>query len=95
MRRDAIEGGIARVGWPTSANLPTNHAGNERKGVEVKSRKQKRPWQKPELVVLVRSQKEEAILLACKYYGGEGAEDTYAGCYLIEDCAICYTYGMS
>jgi len=32
---------------------------------EIKTEKQ--PWQKPELVVLVRSKPEEAVLTTCKF----------------------------
>jgi len=36
------------------------------KGGEVKSRKQKKQWQRPQLVVLVRNRPEEGILNSCK-----------------------------
>jgi hypothetical protein len=37
---------------------------------EIKT--QRKQWQKPELIVLVRSKPEEAILLGCKYDVGNG-----------------------
>lgn len=38
---------------------------------------QKKKWEKPELIVLVRGKPDEAILLACKwgFYGGAGSQD--------------------
>ena len=43
----------------------------------------KKEWQKPELIVLVRSKPEEAVLAACKAWGGPwGADpqDVQEGC---------------
>jgi hypothetical protein len=41
----------------------------------------KKQWQKPELIVLVRSKPEEAVLAACKYWGDpSGAESQEFGC---------------
>jgi len=34
--------------------------------MDRKTNSEKRPWSKPELVVLVRGNPEEAVLLACK-----------------------------
>ncbi len=35
-------------------------------------KKPKKSWQKPELIILVRSNPEEAVLLSCKHGGGGG-----------------------
>jgi hypothetical protein len=58
-------------------------------------------WSKPELVVLVRSKPEEAVLGGCKVtaeLGGPGA--TFASCVLLNDkqkCTlnVCQTTGTS
>jgi hypothetical protein len=34
--------------------------------MDKKRSKYKKPWQKPELIVLVRSKPEEAVLVVCK-----------------------------
>jgi hypothetical protein len=34
--------------------------------MDARIKTEKRPWQKPELIVLVRSQPEEAVLTGCK-----------------------------
>jgi len=34
--------------------------------MDKNSRPEKKPWQKPELIVLVRSKPEEAVLVICK-----------------------------
>jgi hypothetical protein len=54
-------------------------------------------WKKPELIVLVRSKPEEAVLLACKHYPdvGSGASDFAFGCKL-EGCgAWCTAWSAS
>ena len=40
----------------------------------------KKRWQKPELIVLVRSKPEEAVLWACKDISSPGAQNTAGGC---------------
>jgi hypothetical protein len=40
---------------------------------------EKRPWQKPELVVLVRSQPEEAVLTGCKNPSAKAVYATATG----------------
>ncbi len=40
--------------------------------MDKKSLHHKKPWQKPELIVLVRSKPEEAVLTVCKNSGAEG-----------------------
>jgi hypothetical protein len=45
--------------------------------------KMKKTWEKPELVVLVRSRPEESVLAHCKTGGIEGAEGGFHGqCFL-------------
>jgi len=41
----------------------------------------KKTWVTPELIVLVRSRTEEAVLLACKVYEGPGVDP-----YNLDDC---------
>jgi hypothetical protein len=41
---------------------------------------EKKQWTKPELIVLVRSKPEEAVLSACKRAGGSGADVVQVGC---------------
>ena len=40
----------------------------------------KKPWRKPELIVLVRGNPEESVLTACKVLGGAGYHNTNNGC---------------
>jgi len=42
------------------------------------SKTEKKPWEKPELIVLVRSTPEELVLAACKYLGKKTAANTNA-----------------
>ncbi len=44
---------------------------------EIKTKKKQ--WQKPELIVLVRSKPEEAVLGACKFVGTAGPSDPQCG----------------
>ena len=39
----------------------------------------KKEWHKPELIVLVRSKPEEAVLAACKWYTPFSGPGSYAG----------------
>jgi hypothetical protein len=41
----------------------------------------KKVWQRPELVVLVRSMPEEAVLGNCKGTGGTSRDSLNGGCY--------------
>jgi hypothetical protein len=41
----------------------------------MKAQPTKKTWQKPELIVLVRSKPEEAVLLACKVPGNKTGPD--------------------
>ena len=40
----------------------------------------KKPWQKPELVVLVRGNPEESVLTSCKVIGSLGYHNTNNSC---------------
>ena len=58
-------------------------------------------WIKPQLIVLVRSSKDEAVLSACKGYSGTSGLTTYQnGCfmrYLFEErvCTECAMYSSA
>ncbi len=56
----------------------------------------KKQWRKPELVVLVRTNPEEAILGYCKTSSDTGPSDLYSGCYEDElNCTSCLYFGGS
>jgi hypothetical protein len=56
----------------------------------------KKPWNKPELVVLVRGKPEEAVLAACKgYYLHEGSVHDYNNCMGGSGCPACDGIGDS
>jgi hypothetical protein len=47
----------------------------------------KKKWQKPELIVLVRNEPEEAVLTGCKGLDtGASSDDVFDGCRLQPDC---------
>ena len=48
-------------------------------------------WQKPQLIVLVRSKPQEALLQACKGVGS-GPEDWDHGCTAVPGCVACDQY---
>lgn len=49
---------------------------------------EKKEWGEPELIVLVRSKPEEAVLSICKYPAKPGGWNNYnAGCYVEQDLA--------
>jgi hypothetical protein len=55
----------------------------------------KKEWRKPELIVMVRSTPEEAVLVACKFMGPQTANTgTYFFCSHYEEpidlCPECY-----
>ena len=52
----------------------------------------RRAWSRPELIVLVRSGPEEAVLTTCKVVGGVQADVTiHIGCTKVTDaCLDCY-----
>ncbi len=53
-------------------------------------------WEKPQLLVIVRSQPEEAVLITCKCDGWGDAQSTNFGCYQdAQSCTVCSTYGLS
>jgi len=57
---------------------------------------EKKPWQKPELIVLVRSRPEEAVLTGCKYgvknRGNHGPAHNQNDCFAKGGtCAVCLT----
>jgi hypothetical protein len=57
---------------------------------------QKPEWKTPELVVLVRSKPEEAVLKGCKTYPypGSGPDDLFQGC-TFKDTGCDYCSGWS
>jgi len=68
---------------------------NERKtimGAEM-NLQVKKEWKTPELIVLVRSKPEEAVLASCKYVGGTGSNNN-ANC-KIGGAAQCNAIGTS
>jgi hypothetical protein len=60
------------AGWDNTAE----RRGKMKKGIKTENKQ----WQKPELVVLVRSKPEEAVLTSCKVMGGSGYHGTNNGC---------------
>jgi hypothetical protein len=52
----------------------------------------KRRWAKPELIVLVRSKPEEAVLLGCKTTLGIGLDPStaYFHCQASDPCTACF-----
>jgi hypothetical protein len=50
----------------------------------------KKPWQKPELVVLVRGNPEESVLTSCKVIGSLGYHNTNNSCLWEHACtSVC------
>jgi hypothetical protein len=50
----------------------------------------KKVWEKPQLVILVRGQPEEAVLACCKTsLLSTGSSDMNAGCYQDAGCSGC------
>jgi hypothetical protein len=58
---------------------------------------QKKEWKTPELIVLVRSKPEEAVLTGCKTQtkGGNGSNQAANGCRVTTTCAPCTAYATS
>ena len=52
----------------------------------------KKTWQAPQLIILVRSKPEEAILTGCKTESGQTGSPTYTEymCDVVNDCASCW-----
>ena len=55
----------------------------------------KKQWQKPELVVLVRNNPEEMVLLACKVTGSYPSPGPSKGSYQCTTQHACYGTGSS
>ena len=58
----------------------------------------KKQWQKPELIVLVRSKPEEAVLEICKTLGPSGAssDSVASGClWYTAFCGLCSSWADS
>jgi hypothetical protein len=49
---------------------------------------EKKAWAKPELIVLVRGRPEEAVLVGCKVYMGQGGTAN-ANYWCEVSCALC------
>ena len=47
---------------------------------------EKKQWTQPKLIVLVRSKREEAVLVVCKHWGYTGPEHVNVACYLEPVC---------
>ena len=63
----------------------------------MKQQTQKKEWTKPELIVLVRSMPEEAVLATCKtgLHGGADNAAQNSGC-SFNDCHLpCDSYSIS
>ena len=66
--------------------------------MDKKIKTQRKQWQKPELIVLVRSKPEEAVLLACKDPSSPIHSNQFKNyyCAVISGCdGRCQTYGPS
>lgn len=55
----------------------------------------RKQWQKPELVVLVRNNPEENVLLACKVTGSYPSPGPSKGSYQCTTQQACYNTGSS
>ena len=55
----------------------------------------KKEWTKPELIVLVRSKPEEAVLSACKALGLAGDSSNSAIMCTQAGCSVCWLNGGS
>ena len=57
----------------------------------------KKEWSEPELIVLVRSKPEEAVLTVCKYWlASTGSDNVFSSCYSITNpCSPACDYQMS
>jgi len=44
----------------------------------------KKKWEKPELIVLLRNTPEEAVLQTCKFIPGTGPAGLFGWCYIVE-----------
>lgn len=75
------------------------HPSEERKTtMETEKKPQtKKEWKTPELIVLVRSNPEEAVLAACKSGTDKGAGTKNKGCYItpVSACSVCLLVSIS
>ncbi len=55
----------------------------------------KKEWQKPQIIILVRSNPEEAVLTACKNSDFSGPTDMDGLCTQLPNCDICSVYTSS
>ncbi len=56
----------------------------------------RQPWIQPQLIVLVRSRPEEAVLGSCKYISTSGSPNGADGeCVIGDPCQSCDTYESS
>jgi hypothetical protein len=55
----------------------------------------RRSWRKPEMTVLVRSRREEAVLGVCKLTGAGGPPSNVAGCLMTNKKGVCQTRNCS
>ncbi|MGA9349072.1 MAG: hypothetical protein WBW48_09745 [Anaerolineae bacterium] len=57
---------------------------------------QKKVWVTPELIVLVRSKPEEAVMMACKWLpSAVGANNGQDACCLVPECNWCSDLSIS
>jgi hypothetical protein len=57
---------------------------------------EKKKWQTPELVVLLRNKPEEAVLSSCKFYPGIPSGPSWNhDSFCKEPCPPCYEHGLS
>ena len=57
--------------------------------------KEKKVWSEPELIVMVRSRPEEAVLAACKKAGGSGLNAAFGQCRTTAGCKSCVANATS
>jgi hypothetical protein len=64
--------------------------------MDEKIKTQRKQWQKPELIVLVRSKPEEAVLSQCKTkHNAIGAAKTANACSTGKQCTVCNVNAVS
>jgi len=51
----------------------------------------KKKWEKPKLIVIIRGDRQERVLVACKsQFNGGGPTNIYYGCDILPDCDHVY-----
>ncbi len=55
----------------------------------------KKRWQKPELVALLRAKPEEAVLAACKFDVASGPNGSASSCRITGSCGACSVRAVS